>query len=86
MNIIKFKLKNRPTRQQAIQWLAQNYDKFPTVNNFISENIFHGYRFVVGYDDITYFANCIDEGITENELLNLKKRFGIIKQNSALYS
>jgi len=71
--IIQFHLRNKPSRQQALQWLSQNYEKFPLLTNdkFASERIFHGWRFVLGLDNIVYFANCIDPGITETEMIEL---------------
>lgn len=67
-NVITFKPRSRPTRQQAAQWLAMNYPKFPDMQENIGTNLFHGWRFVRGVDEILYFANCLDYGITEAEL------------------
>jgi hypothetical protein len=39
----------------------------------ISANAFNGWRFVLGTDGVVYFANCIDQGITEVDLLKHKK-------------
>lgn len=67
-NIIKFKPRSRPTRQQAAQWLAINYPKFPDMPENIGPNLFYGWRFIRGIDGVVYFANCIEPGITEAEL------------------
>lgn len=74
--IIQFHLRERPSRQQALQWLSQNYDKFPSLTNdkFASDRIFHGWRFVLGLDNIVYFANCINAGIREEELIKFRSK------------
>lgn len=65
--IVKFKIKGRITRKQAINWLSQksfDWDSF----HGVSENIFHEWRFIRSTDGEVYFANCIDRGITKSEL------------------
>ena len=74
--VIKFHLRERPSRQQALQWLSLNYKKFPNFGMTVicSVEIFHGYRFTVGIDGEMYFANCIDPGITEEELIKFQSK------------
>ena len=36
--------------------------------------IFHGWRFVSGLDNIVYFANGIDPGITVEELVRFQSK------------
>ena len=66
--VIAFRLNDRPTRQQAKQWLSANRGTFPEMPTDVGPVLFHGWRFVRGLDDAVYFANCIDPGITEAEL------------------
>ena len=67
--MLKFKLKRRPSREQAIGWLLANNIKYPkTIENDIEPVLFYGWRFVRGLDGVVYFANCISPGITEHEL------------------
>ena len=72
--IIQFRLKSRPSRQQALQWLFHNYYKFPSLDGdkISSDEIFHGWKFIKGIDNVVYFANCIDSGITEYDLIEFK--------------
>lgn len=72
--IIQFNPKKRPSRQQALQWLSQNYEIFPNFGMTVicSIEIFNGYRFTVGVDGEMYFANGIYPGITEKELIEFK--------------
>jgi len=72
--IIQFRLNYNPSRQQALQWLSQHYIGFPNsgVTSVYSVEIFHGWRFVSGLDNIVYFANCIDAGIGEEELMKFQ--------------
>lgn len=67
-NVLLFRLKKKPTRDQAKQWLLQNYSSFPVLGDDIGPMVFHGWRFVRGLDGIIYFADCISPGITYNEL------------------
>lgn len=81
--ILKFRTK--ATRQQALQWLSQHYNAFPKITG-VSKEIFNRWHFIMGTDDIVYFANCVEHGITEQELLDFKSRSSIIKQDAALRS
>lgn len=66
--IVKFRLKARPTREQAKQWLAAYVTAFPSeLNGGIGPILFHGWRFIVADDGKTYFANCLEPGISEEE-------------------
>lgn len=70
--IIKFRLRKRATRNQALNWLLNNYQCFPIMEiDEISADIFHGWRFINVYG-INYFANCIESGISENEFNGIK--------------
>lgn len=75
--IIKFRLNYSPSKRQVLQWLSKNYDLFPSVE-IATDRIFHNWRFVRGVDNIVYFANCIDRGITENDLIEFKRDNRII--------
>ena len=67
--IIKLSLKNKPSRRQVINWLKFNKIRFPIMSEpYIGPDLFYGWRFITGLDGIVYFANCVDEGITEYEL------------------
>lgn len=70
-NIIEFRIK-RVSRTQAKNWLSFNAIKFPRSgkNKIYLKDLFHGWRFIRGLDGTMYFANCIDPGITEEELSN----------------
>ena len=70
--IIKFRLRKRATRNQALNWLVNNYQLFPMMKiDEISRDIFHGWRFI-NVSGINYFANCIESGISENEFNGIK--------------
>lgn len=67
--VLKFRLKRKPSREQAINWLVQNNIKFPTVlDNEIGPDTFHGWRFVRGLDGIMYFGCGTHPGIIEDEV------------------
>jgi len=70
--IIEFRLNYLPPREQAKHWLSENLMEFPAMKEDIGPNIFHGWRFIRSVDGIVYFANCIDRGITEQEIMSLK--------------
>ena len=74
--IIQFRLNYNPSRQQALQWLSQHYVGFPNFGrtSVYSVEIFHGWRFVSGLDNIVYFANGIDPGITVEELVRFQSK------------
>lgn len=83
MNTIKFILKRKVRRKHAMQWLSVNFRKFPNMDGAdIGSDKFHGWRFIRGTDGIVYFANCIEPGISEEQLyqflsgINLRKRIG----------
>ena len=66
--VINFQLKNRPTRDHALNWLLSNISSFPNMDKSqIGEDLFHGWRFIKSTDKSVYFANCIDRGISEND-------------------
>ena len=54
-------------RTQSLQWLAQNITSFPEMKENVSNDIFYGWRFVIGTDEVIYFANGIEKGISELE-------------------
>ena len=67
-NIVKFRLRARPTRDQAKRWLVANIDDFPkSVPGYIGRQLFHGWRFVMADDNNVYFANCLEPGIGVEE-------------------
>lgn len=67
--VFRFRPKTKPTRAHAKRWLSQHFDKFPhDMDNEIGPELFHGWRFVRGTDGVLYFANCVDRGITEDEV------------------
>ena len=71
-DIRKFRLKAKPTREQAKRWLAINYSEYPELlDRDISDDMFHSWRFVRALDGNIYFANCVDTGISEDEFLSL---------------
>lgn len=72
MSVIQFQLKERASRVQAMQWLSQNYYIFPelTNDNPVIRGVFHDWMFVLGLDGIVYFGNCVEPGITEQELID----------------
>ena len=71
--ILKFRLKNRPNRTQAIRWLASNFAEFPKeILGEIGPDLYFGWRFIVSTDGVIYFANCIDAGITEYDLMQFR--------------
>lgn len=71
--MLKFRLKKCPGREQAKNWLISNGIKFPTdIKNDIGPDIFHGWRFVRGLNNVMYFACGLYEGITEDEILTKK--------------
>lgn len=75
-NVVKLRLKKPVSRKQAMSWLAKNVQNYPEMKNSdISEDIFHGWRFVRGTDGIVYFANCIDAGICEDEINGVRAAF-----------
>ena len=69
-NIITFRLKKSPTRENALNWLRFFKIEFPDDESF--DDKFHGWRFIKGLDGIVYFANCIEPGITKSELESIK--------------
>ncbi len=69
--ILSFRLKIKPNRKQAMQWLRANISSFPDeVVGFIGPDMFHGWRFISAHDGAIYFANCIDPGISAFEFTN----------------
>lgn len=73
--VVQFRRRARVTRLQAIQWFSQHVDVFPSLGEpFVGPEMFHGWRFVTGTDGVVYFANCIDPGIDERELLDFKSK------------
>lgn len=70
--VINFRLKNRVSRRQALNWLISNYECYPMMQvGGIGDDVFHGWRFI-NVDGVDYFANCIDRGITEKEFIDFK--------------
>jgi hypothetical protein len=66
--ILIFKANKRPSRLQAMGWLAVNNIEYPKdILNEIGPNLFHGWRFIRSTDGIIYFADCVSQGITEFE-------------------
>lgn len=71
-NILQFRLKAKPSRDNAKNWLSNNLTEWPnSMINDIGDNIFHGWRFIRSTDGIVYFANCIDMGIREEDIFNI---------------
>lgn len=72
--VIEFRLKHRASRVRALNWLTQSAIEFPALTEAapIGANAFNGWRFVLGTDGVVYFANCIDQGITEVDLRSHK--------------
>lgn len=70
-NVAILKLSRRVSRQHALNWLKQSSVKFPIMRNDapISSPVFHDWRFVLALDGVVYFADCIEAGITESEVL-----------------
>lgn len=68
--VIKFK-RIKASRSQALNWLVLNSVYFPALSGSdpIGPDLFHGWRFVLSTDGLVYFANCIEAGITESELV-----------------
>jgi len=72
-NIIPFP--RRPaSRSAAKRWMKDRIINGPDLvlkvdENYIGPDLFHGWRVVLGLDGMLYFANCIDQGIPLNELL-----------------
>lgn len=67
--ILAFKPKQRPSRSQAIGWLTANNIDFPSsIPHDIEPELFYGWRFIEATDGIIYFADCINRGITEDDL------------------
>jgi hypothetical protein len=66
--ILIFKSKNRPSRLQAMRWLAVNCIEFPKdIHGEIGPSLFHGWRFIRSTDGTIYFADCVSKGISEFE-------------------
>lgn len=77
METLQFRLKDRPPRQQAINWLAKNCEIWPVVVDDETHTYrFHGWEFIESFEGVIYFANCIDAGITECEFLAAQKQVG----------
>lgn len=73
--IIKFTLNEIPSRSQALGWLSINSIRFPdSVTGYVGKEMFFGWRFITALDGVIYFADCIHEGITINDLLMFKAR------------
>jgi len=74
--ILRFKLRYSPKRDQAKIWLKGNIKNFPSdVKNHIGEDLFHGWRFISSTDGKIYFANCIEPGIGFEEFEELDKNY-----------
>lgn len=55
-------------------WLATNSIRFPdSIPGHVGKELFFGWRFIAALDGVIYFANCISEGITKDDLLAFKK-------------
>lgn len=73
--ILQFKIKERPSRLQAIRWLLINNISYPNEKQLfegIGPCLFHGWRFIKASNNVIYFADCIHEGITEYDLKQFK--------------
>jgi len=71
--ILKFRPKNKPNRLHAMRWLAVNAIEYPDdLPGNIGADSFFGWRFIRATDGIVYFADCIHEGITENEAMTFR--------------
>lgn len=71
--ILEFRVKERPSRLQAMRWLAANnilYQK--EIPGEIGPSLFHGWRFIRSTDGVVYFADCIHPGIAEDDLQQFK--------------
>ena len=84
--IIQFRLKSRPSRQQALQWLFHNYYKFPSLDGdkISSDEIFHGWKFIKGIDNVVYFANCMSLLFNICDCKELKSKDIELAKNEAL--
>ena len=68
-NVLQFKLKRKPTRDNVKNWLSINFIKYPDLlEKEIGDVVYHGWRFVRANDGTVYFANRTDPGITEDEV------------------
>ncbi len=66
--VLGFRLRTRPTRDQAKQWLVANVAAFPeALPGDVGPSLFHGWRFVRSTDGDVYFANCVERGIDDGE-------------------
>ena len=72
--IVKFSINYAPSRAQAMGWLATNSIRFPdSIPGHVGKELFFGWRFIAALDGVIYFANCISEGITKDDVLAFKK-------------
>lgn len=72
--IIVFRLRKRPDRNQAMRWLCAKLVEFPKATSVsIGDDLFFGWRFVRALDGVVYFANCINAGISEDDLKRFKQ-------------
>lgn len=72
--IIEFRLKQRPSREHALQWLSQHIEKFPNMDVFMDDSlpVFHLWMFM-RVNGIVYFADCCHKGITQDDLDDFRK-------------
>lgn len=70
--VLTFKIKHRPNRLHAIRWLIANKISFPKkIAQHIGDELFHGWRFIQAQDGVVYFADCIHQGIDEDEFVEM---------------
>ena len=73
--ILKFRPKDHPSGLQALRWLTANNIDFPIhVLHMIGPELFNGWRFIEATDGIIYFADCINRGITEDDLHSFQQQ------------
>ena len=70
MRILRFRLKKKATREQALNWLSLNCNTWPARGKDGKANSlqFYGWKFIESLEGVVYFANCIDRGITKADL------------------
>ena len=68
-DVVRLRLKAKPSREHAKQWLSSYVTEFPEhLPGDVGPSLFHGWRFVRSADGMVYFANCIEPGISEEEI------------------
>ena len=73
-NVVRFRLKNKPTREHVVGWLRANFDSFPAkLDSHQSNPCFDEWTFVYGPDGEVCFANYVDPEISEREFSDKPK-------------